>query len=788
MPDPSGTDNFRVEDVDRIISDYKGGAQDVIPILRRIQDQYHFLPEAALRRVCDKTSITSAALAGVSTFYSGFRHRPAGKHTIRVCVGTACHVKGADRVTDAIKLNRKIDASDDTDDQRLFTVEEVACLGCCMLAPVARIDEVTYGDVKPQRVSGVLRDFLSSREPTVTRSSGAGMAARTAEEIRICLCSSCIAAGSRKIYDETKRQVHLLKLAVSVRQVGCTGISYQAPLVDVVSHGDAFRYGRVEPPDMRGILLEHFQPEGLGRKIAVHMSNLIEGALTDKAVDPQVRYIHPPRDGIVEDAATGQVQLATEHGGKLSPLSLDDYIAHDGFKALKACMTTMSPEEVVDAIQASGLRGRGGAGFPSGIKWGLMREQEELIRYVVCNGDEGDPGAFMDRMILESFPYRVLEGLSIAAYAVGAQEGFLYIRGEYPLASEHIRHAISECEKRNLLGDDLFGSGKSLKLQVAEGAGAFVCGEETALLASIEGGRGMPRFRPPYPAQKGLWGKPTLINNVETLALVPWIIRNGPEKFAAIGSEKSKGTKTFALAGQVLNGGLIEVPIGLTLRQIVENIGGGVPDGKALKAVQVGGPSGGCVPHWLADTQVDYESLHAVGAIMGSGGMVVLDETDCMVDVARYFLTFTQAESCGKCTHCRVGTKRMLEILTRLCEGTGEPQDLDRLEELVKLVPQGSLCGLGKSAPNPVASTLTHFRDEYEAHLEGRCPAKKCQALISYRITDSCIGCTLCAQQCPSDAIALTPYKQHHIDMDKCIRCDICREVCCDDAVLVETR
>ena len=392
----------------------------------------------------------------------------------------------------------------------------------------------------------------------------------------------------------------------------------------------------------------------------------------------------------------------------------------------------------------------------------------------------------MDRMLLESFPYRIIEGVAIAARAVGAHEGFFYIRAEYPLAVRRIREALDRCTERGMLGDSVMGSDFRLRLSVKEGAGAFVCGEETALLASLEGKRGMPRLRPPYPAEQGLHGKPTLVNNVESYALMPWIFRNGAEAFARLGTEKSKGTKVFALAGKIVRGGLIEVPMGITLRQIVDEIGGGVAGAKAFKAVQVGGPSGGCVPAELADTPVDFEALTEAGAIMGSGGLVVLDESDCMVDIARYFLRFTQDQSCGKCTLCRVGTRRMLDIMDRICSGQGKKGDLEELERLARTVSAGSICGLGKTAPNPVLSTLRYFRHEYEAHLDGRCPAGKCKDLIHYRITDDCIGCTLCAQHCPVEAIPITPYQKHQIKDELCTRCDTCRVVCPTGAVVVE--
>ncbi|MBM3496673.1 MAG: 4Fe-4S dicluster domain-containing protein, partial [Armatimonadetes bacterium] len=482
-----------------------------------------------------------------------------------------------------------------------------------------------------------------------------------------------------------------------------------------------------------------------------------------------------------------QKQIAMEHAGESPPLDLVAYIERDGFAALRRCATDMTPDDVIAEAKASGLRGRGGAGFPTAIKWEKVRAAGGRPKYVICNGDEGDPGAFMDRMLLESFPFRVIEGIAIAAYAVGAEEGVLYVRAEYPYAVRRIREALRLCEERGFLGDEVAQGFHRLHLRIVEGAGAFVCGEETALIASIEGRRGVPTLRPPYPSESGLWGKPTSINNVETYALVPWIIRHGAAAFAALGTESSKGTKVFALAGKVRRGGLIEVPMGVTIRQIVEQIGGGVPDGATFKAVQIGGPSGGCLPAELADTPVDYDALARAGAIMGSGGMVVLDDRTCMVDIARYFLAFTQHESCGKCTFCRLGTKRLLEVLERLCSGHARKTDLATLESLSGQVKQGSLCGLGQTAPNPVLTGLRYFREEYEAHVAGRCPAGACKALVRYRITDGCIGCTICAQQCPVDAIPMRPFAKHTINNDLCTRCDACRIGCPEGAIEIRS-
>ncbi|MGA2132106.1 MAG: NADH-ubiquinone oxidoreductase-F iron-sulfur binding region domain-containing protein [Bryobacteraceae bacterium] len=557
---------------------------------------------------------------------------------------------------------------------------------------------------------------------------------RGAVEIRIGLGSCGIASGAEAVRDALQR-------VAKVKTVGCNGMCYREPLVQVVDAGGRVTfYSNVTVETARLIVRRHFKADGY----------------------------HP----------APQKRIVLENCGAIDPLNIDDYLARDGYRALARCRTQLTPEQVTVAVTDSGLRGRGGAGFPTGRKWALGRAQADPVKYVVCNGDEGDPGAFMDRAVLESDPHRVLEGLAIAAYAIGAAEGYLYIRAEYPLAVRHVRAAIEQARARGYLG--------SLHLEVREGAGAFVCGEETALIQSLEGKRGMPRLRPPYPVERGFRGKPTIINNVETLACVPWIIRHGAAAFAAFGTATSKGTKVFALAGKINRGGLVEVPMGVTIREVVEDLGGGIKNGRRFKAVQLGGPSGGCIPARLADTPIDYDALAQTGAIMGSGGLVVLDDRDCMVDIARFFLKFTQAESCGKCTFCRIGTKRMLEILERLCAGEGRRDDLEKLETLADYVSRGSLCGLGQTAPNPVMTTLRYFREEYEAHLhEKRCPAGRCPALIRYRVTDNCIGCTLCAQACPVGAIAYRPYEKHEVDQRLCTRCDMCRQACQDDAIEV---
>jgi len=774
--------------VDETINRLGRGPEKVIPILQAIQSHYRYLPREALRRVCETTDIRPADVTGVATFYTQFRHRPVGRHILSICHGTACHVKGSGPVHDAFARRLGLADGEDTDSDGLFTIEKVACLGCCTLAPVVQIDGVTYGHLTPHIVGDVLDDFLARQQDGAARRERAAVEpVGELGEVRIGLGSCCQANGSARVHEAVRQTLAQSGAPAVLKRVGCVGMCHQTPLVELVPPGRPPRlFAKVKPEDAPEIVLDSFKPRGLVRRAGRRLGRWLDRLLTDETGDPVAGHALDARDGSVCAFLGPQKHLATEYCGQIDPTDLDEYLRHGGFEALRRCACELGPEAILDEARRSGLRGRGGAGFPAGEKWARVRQAKGPKKYIICNGDEGDPGAFMDRMLLESFPYRIIEGMAIAALAVGADEGYFYIRAEYPLAVRRVREALELAEKRGLIGDSVMGSGRPLKLSIMEGAGAFVCGEETALIASIEGRRGMPRLRPPYPAESGLWGKPTSVNNVETYALIPWIFREGAEAFARLGTEHSKGTKVFALAGKVRRGGLIEVPMGVTIRQIVEEIGGGVAQRRRFKAVQVGGPSGGCVPAELADTPVDYEALTSVGAIMGSGGLVVLDDRDCMVDIARYFLRFTQDQSCGKCTFCRIGTRRMLDLLERICSGQGKPGDLETLEDLGREVKAGSLCGLGGTAPNPVLSTLRYFREEYEAHLEGRCPAGVCKDLIEYRVTDDCIGCTLCAQHCPADAIPMTPYAKHRIDPAKCTRCDTCRQVCPAGAVVVE--
>ena len=782
-------DKFDLTFVDKAVEQIGTGPEKVLEIAQAIQEHFGYLPKEALERVCKLTDITPASIVGVTTFYDQFRQQPAGKHIIKICIGTACHVKGAGQIYEAFRRHLGIAEDEDTDSQKMFTIEKVACLGCCMLAPAIQIDDIIFGHLTNEQVPMVIKDFLEqekSRQQQVSRPEYA-KAAKYLGEIRICLDSSCVASGSGKVYDALKTAVEQLDAAVVVKNVGCSGMSFLAPLVEVVSaDGTSFRYARVQFRDAKAIVLRHFKPKQVGQKIKNTVSDMLDKILTDQSWKPITRYSIDVRDKPIAEFLEEQKHLATEHCGDIDPVDIDEYIRNDGFGAMRHCVAKLSPEEIISEIEHSALRGRGGAGYPTYLKWSAVRGSKSDTKYVICNGDEGDPGAFMDRMLMESYPYRIIEGIAMAAYAVGANEGYLYIRAEYPLAIKRITEAINKCCQRGFLGEHILDSKFSLNLKIIAGAGAFVCGEETALMASIQGRRGMPRLRPPYPAQSGLWNKPTLIGNVETYAVVPWIIRNGAAAFAGIGTNSSKGTKVFALAGKVVRGGLVEVPMGISIRQIVEDIGGGIAEGKKFKAVQIGGPSGGCVPAELSDIPVEFESLHEVCAMMGSGGMVVLDESDCMVDIARYFLEFTQNQSCGKCTFCRIGTRRMLDILERLCDGSGKTGDIEELEDLAQIIKKASLCGLGKTAPNPVLSTIKYFRSEYEAHIEKRCPAGKCKALITYLITDDCIGCTLCAQHCPADAIEMRPYEKHEIDSEKCIRCNTCKSICPADAIKVE--
>ncbi len=766
--------------IDDILANRKVYLENTISRLQLIQSHYNYLPAQAIQYLAKKTRIEENTILGIATFYKQFRLTPAGTHTVKVCVGTACHVSGAEDIYAAFKSNLNISDEEDTDSEKNFSIVKAACLGCCMLAPVIQIDDRIYGYVSPDRTGEILEIFLKENAAKGRKNKGLYTPKVKSAQVLLCRCSSCMAAGANRIEQSINETISHHKLNMGVKSVSCTGFSYKAPYFEIHSeNAEPVKIPNADSEQIESILLAYSGKNNVKHRLRYYYNRFFEKVLyPNSSILLQNNELY--RDNEYID---NQKQIATEHAGLSDPLNIKEYKERDGLQALELCQKMKNPQSVIDIIRNSGLRGRGGGGFPSVEKWQRIRNAKADEKYLICNADEGDPGAFMDRMLLESFPFRVLEGIVIACLTLNVKTALIYVRAEYPLAAKRIKHAISIIEDEGLFSAENTNS-NGINIEVVEGAGAFVCGEETALIKAIEGQRGIPTTRPPYPDEKGLWGKPTLVNNVETFSLIPWIIRSDKGAFNRLGTENSRGSKTFALAGKIKRSGLIEVPMGISIRKIVETIGGGMKDVSVFKAVQIGGPAGGCIPESLSDNLIDFDSLKSLGAIMGSGGLVVLDQHDCIVELARYFMEFAVDESCGRCTYCRVGCLRILELLEQLVSGKADSQTLTKLEDLAKLVQVRSKCGLGKGSVNPLLTGLKHFREEYEAHLHGKCPAGQCKELIHFKVNDGlCIGCTKCAQVCPSGAITPAPYENQFIDDSKCIKCGSCKKVCPEGAI-----
>jgi NADH:ubiquinone oxidoreductase subunit F (NADH-binding)/NADH:ubiquinone oxidoreductase subunit E len=787
--------------------------RNLIAVLQNAQELYGFLATDVLDYVADTMHISEARVYGVATFYSQFRLKPQGEHVIQVCNGTACNVKGSEDLLGELVAVLGINAGDTTPDGKV-TLEKVNCVGACGVAPAIVVDGEVHGRVTPKLVGKLARKLLTTPKPAVMRKPAAtekvrgrtflerccdkcqtrpgtpcpnfllcrmeGMSChddeqcvKFREELHhlaehtspqfiatafLCKGLTCDASDEPSVYKAFLSELKKRGLSgkVDFIETGCQGLCEVGPIVQLLPL-EAF-YCRVKPTDVAEIVEKHI----LGGQI-------IE------------RLLYAP--GHVTEASipfySKQVRRVLSNTGKIDPENIDEYLARDGYKALYKALKEMTPDQVIESVLAAGLRGRGGGGFPTGKKWQIARAQTDTTRYIICNADEGDPGAFMDRSLLEGDPHRVLEGILLAAYAIGAEHAFIYCRAEYPLAIRRLEIAMAQARLYGLVGPNILGSGKSLHVEIVQGAGAFVCGEETAMIASIEGKRGTARNKPPYPAQHGFSGHPTCVNNVETFANVPLILSKGVEWFRSVGTDKNTGTKIFSLSGKIRNTGLVEVPMGITLRELLNDIGGGAPEGSTIKGAQTGGPSGGCIPADRMDATVDYESLRRLGGMMGSGGLVVTDSGTCMVNFAKFFLSFTQHESCGKCIPCREGTKRMLEILERITDGKGKMEDITELRHLALVISRTSACGLGASAPSPVVSTLRYFEHEYVSHIrDTRCLAGVCKSLLTYHILSNCRGCGLCARGCPVQCISGEKGGIYLIDNERCIKCGECNRVC----------
>ncbi len=788
-------------DVRKIIAEWNDDPEYVIEMMQDIQEQDRYLSKDALEELCASTGVPMARLYHIATFYKAFSLAPRGEHVVEVCVGTACHVKGSANVLDAFERELGIARGETTADGK-FTIEPVACLGCCSMAPAVRVGEEIFSNVEAGQVGKIIKKVQApetkveaapegSTAPTAAPGNESldALAAKVNAKwqgykamLMVCTGTGCVAAKGFDIRDEFVNNLAERGLADDylVVPTGCNGFCAKGPIVVVQPEG--VFYHSVSKADIDEIISSH----------------LVEGTPVERLLytDPVTGAVGRTMDDI---GFFGKQQLiALRNKGLIDPEKIEHYAARGGYASIAKVLADRDPAGVVKEVLASGVRGRGGGGFPAGVKWQSCVDAVNKVGkkpYVVCNADEGDPGAFMDRSIIETDPHSVIEGMLIGAFAVGAEEGYIYIRKEYPLAMTRLKTAVAQARALGMLGADALGQGKGFDINIHRGAGAFVCGESTALMASMAGRVGEPRAKYVHNVEQGYRDQPTVLNNVETWANIPAIIEKGAAWFAGIGSgdvsdnpwNGSSGTKVFSLVGDVKNTGLVEVPMGITLREIVEEIGGGVSEGRTLKGIQTGGPSGGCIPANLLDMEVDFDNLTEAGSMMGSGGLIVMDDRTCMVDVARYFVDFLVDESCGKCTPCREGLHSLNNTLTRICNGEGKEGDVEFLEELSKTVQDASLCQLGGSAPNPVLSTIKYFREEYDAHIaDSKCPAGVCKPLISYHINDNCNGCTLCKLKCPQQCISGERKELHIIDQEACIKCGICDEVCKFDAVEVK--
>ncbi len=747
----------------KISIEIKINRNDILEELRSIQKIHGYLPEEELATLAEISGISLGELYGLATFYSAFRLEPVGKYVLKVCHGAPCHVMGAPKISDTISDYLQIRNGETTEDG-LFTLEEVACVGCCSLAPVMMVDNEFIGYLNPRKIKTVVEQY---REKALLEESRSGF--NDKYTIRVGMGSCGIAAGAEKSLKKIRQEVIRLGLDVNVEKTGCVGLCFSEPVIEISSESGIWLYGDMTEEKVAYLLEEHVVNNSPVDRMAV---------VCDRKPTANSPYLKH------------QYKIALRNCGEIDPEDVDSYIQKGGFQALKQIVNSEADFKTVilEAVNSSELRGRGGAGFPTGKKWGIAAETSASQKYVICNADEGDPGAFMDRAVLEGDPCSVIEGMLSCALAVGADKGYVYCRTEYPLALERLTIAIRQCEERGILGENIFHKeGLNFRIEIVEGAGAFVCGEESALIASIEGKRGIPSPKPPYPVISGLHGYPTVINNVETLSNIPWILEYGGEAFSKIGTSSSSGTKVFALTGSLKRTGLVEVPMGTTLQDILYKIGGGPIEGKKIKAVQIGGPSGGCIPADKFDTPVDFDSLKKLGAMMGSGGLLAITDDTCMVGFTRFFTQFLCNESCGKCTSCRVGTQEIVDILTEIMEGRGNISHLERLTEVAGLLKITSSCGLGQTAANPLLTSLAFFRHEYEEHIHNKkCTAKECTELIRYVVkADKCPGCRLCAERCSVNAIHGLVNIPHFIDQDQCVRCNSCKALCPYDAIKV---